>query len=83
MPTDTAKLLKTEHAAFFAQKSANGMAVYTGGTIKHYSDGSKTMSMRMPVCIITDYVTDPLEAAQEIADALNKAENLPRTEAAQ
>ena len=84
MPSETkAKtLLVTEHAAYFAQKSVNGMAVYTGGTTKRYSDGSQTFSMRMPICIITDYCSDPLEAAQEIAAALNAAEGLPKSEPA-
>lgn len=48
-----------------------GRRVLKKGDERHYSDGSRGLSLTVPVCETWEHLTDPEGAAQMIADALN------------
>ena len=64
---DEKKLLKTIQGKF----RVDGRTVLKEGDERHYSDGTRKMSLTVPVCETWEHLTDPEGVAQMIADALN------------
>ena len=73
-------IIKIEHGAYEAKDSSLGMAVYSPSWTAFYSDGSRSMKMRFPICVITEYMEDQKGLAEGIASVLSEAEGLPCTE---